>query len=331
MIKIDKDKFLIDDKLTYSDIPYVNPDVLGKLFNFRTVQATFDDENPETRSLWRYPDGSEYDPERQTNEFIAHLSEYKKYGVIGFTVNFQGGWPGVGECRPKQRWINTAFDKDGSMKPRYAERMRKIIEEAGKIGMIPIVGFFYFGQDHYLQDEDAVKRAVVNGVEFLIDVANENILVEINNESDLGYDNHPILQPPRVHELIRLAREISKGKLLISTSFKGGTIPPDPVIKESDFILLHGNLQSAEKIRQMVRTVRKKTDKPIVFNEDSTNIENLEAAFEEGASWGYFDQGKNNYRNGFQSPPTNWAINTNAKRAFFVKVAELVGIKTRLM
>jgi len=57
MIKIEKDKFLIHDKLTYNNIPNVNPDALGKLFNFRAVQATFEDENPETRTMWRYPDG----------------------------------------------------------------------------------------------------------------------------------------------------------------------------------------------------------------------------------------------------------------------------------
>jgi len=88
-----------------------------------------------------------------------------------------------------------------------------------------------------------------------------------------------------------------------------------------------------------VRTLREKTDKPIVFNEDpadwwTTNgnvekliVDKLIAAFEEGASWGYYDQGQSNYRDGFQSPPTNWAINTRRKRAFFNKVAKLVGIK----
>jgi len=328
MIKIEKDKFLIDGKLTYSNVPNVNPDALGRLLNFRTVQASFEDENPETRSMWMYPDGSEYDPERQTNEFIAHLPEYKKYGVIGFTINFQGGVP-VAKVTNRQKWINTAFEEDGSIKPKYTDRIRRVIEAAGKNGMIPIVGFFYFGQDHRLRDEEVVKQAVINAVEFLKKLNNKNLLIEINNESDIFYD-HEILQPLRVHELIRLAREIGEGVFLISTSFGGGTIPPDSVIEESDFILMHGNHQSSEKIHEMVKIVRKKTDKPIVFNEDSTNIDNLEAAFEEGASWGYYEGGKSNYWDGFQSPPTNWAINTDTKKAFFNKVAELIGIRRLL-
>jgi len=50
-------------------------------------------------------------------------------------------------------------------------------------------------------------------------------------------------------------------------------------------------------------------------------------AYQEGGSWGYYDQGQSNYRDGFQSPPTNWAINTGRKKAFFNKVAEIVGIR----
>ena len=329
MIKIEKDKFLIDGKLTYSDVPKVNPEVLGKFFNFRAVQATFDDENPQTRTMWRYPDGSEYDPERQTNEFIAHLPEYKKYGVIGFTINFQGGGPVHGKFTSRQKWINTTFKEDGSFKPEYADRIKRVIEAAGKTGLIPIVGFFYFGQDHCLRDESAVKQGVINAVEFLKKLDNQNLLIEIDNESDIVYDRE-ILKPPRVHELIRLARKTGEGAFLISASFGGGTIPPDSVIEESDFILMHGNGQSPERIRDMVKIVRKKTDKPIVFNEDSVNIDNLEAAFEEETSWGYYDQGKSNYRDGFQSPPTNWAINTSTKKAFFNKVAELIGIRRLL-
>jgi len=344
MIRIERDRFLIDGKPTYREIPQANPKVLGRLFNFRAVQATFDDENPETRRMWKYPDGSKYDPERQTNEFIAHLPEYKKHGVIGFTINFQGGGPVEGQFVTRQRWINTAFREDGSIKPNYTSRIKKVIEAAGKLGMIPIVGFFYFGQDHRLRDNKAVIQAVINAVEFLKSLKNENLLIEIANETDNMY-SHRILRPWRVHELIALAREVSDGLFLVSTSWTARVLPPDEVIEEGDFVLLHGNGRDPEGIRDMVRTVRKKTHKPIVFNEDpadwwakaeniSEDIEKLitdklETAFEEGASWGFYDQGKSNYWDGFQSPPTNWAINTRRKKAFFDKVAEIVGIKQR--
>jgi hypothetical protein len=35
------------------------------------------------------------------------------------------------------------------------------------------------------------------------------------------------------------------------------------------------------------------------------------------ASWGFFDPGKSDYRDGYQCPPVNWGINTPRKKAFF--------------
>ena len=48
-------------------------------------------------------------------------------------------------------------------------------------------------------------------------------------------------------------------------------------------------------------------------------------AISEYASWGYYDQGTNNYVDGYQSPPVNWDINTERKRSFFKLVGEITG------
>ena len=83
--------------------------------------------------------------------------------------------------------------------------------------------------------------------------------------------------------------------------------------------------------------------KPILINEDSPGIPNFEVACRHGVSWGYYDQGygaawkwdayvdyehkprETHYEDlsGFQTPPINWTINTDHKRAFFQKVAEI--------
>jgi len=347
-LSIQGDQFLINGKPTYRDFPGARPEALGRLMNSRMVQATFEDENPETVGFFRYPDGTPYDLDRQTSEFIAALGEYRRHGVIAVTVNFQGGYPRAHtHLSPDdllQPWENTAYTPRGSLKWRYAMRMRQVIEAAAEAGMVTIVGLCYFGQNHRLENEAAVTRAVSEAVEFLTSLTRSpataddrhggpsglainrgNILVEINNECDVGYV-HEILQPHRVHELIHLARKVSAGKLLVSTSYGGGSLPGDKVLEAADFVLLHGNGQQPEEIRRMVASTRARTSKPIVFNEDSTSIANLRAAWESGASWGYYDQGSGNYRDGFQSPPTNWAINTPQKQAFFTTVAELVGI-----
>ncbi len=330
-IGVQGDKITFDGELTYSDFSTAKPEALGRLMNSRMVQATFDDENPETAHLFVYPDGSPYDPDRQTDEFIAALPEYRRHGVIAVTTNFQGGYPlyhiRLRKDQYLQDWGNNGFTPQGELKPGYAARMARIIEAADAQNMAVIVGFIYFGQNHKFVDEDAVKRAVDEGTDFLLGLNRGNVMIEINNESNVGYV-HEILQPDRVHELVLRAKERVGGRLLVSTSYGGGGLPSQAMIEAADYILLHGNGQGPDDIRRMVETVQRQTGKPIIFNEDSVSVDNMVAAWESGASWGYYDQGGQvRYHDGFQSPPTNWAINTPEKAAFFNGVAELVGIE----
>jgi hypothetical protein len=76
--------------------------------------------------------------------------------------------------------------------------------------------------------------------------------------------------------------------------------------------------------------------KPILFNEDDhfnfdkpTN--NFTAAISQYASWGYFDPGTNNYRDGYQSPPVHWGINTERKLAFFSLLAQITGAEAPVL
>jgi hypothetical protein len=79
----------------------------------------------------------------------------------------------------------------------------------------------------------------------------------------------------------------------------------------------------------MVQRVRQQPSyrpKPILFNEDDhfdfdKDDNNFKAAIDEYASWGYFDP------DGYQSPPVNWGLNTDRKRAFFRMVSEVTGEK----
>jgi len=69
---------------------------------------------------------------------------------------------------------------------------------------------------------------------------------------------------------------------------------------------------------------------PILFNEDDHFLfdqpsNNLLAAISAYASWGYFDPGKSDYSDGYQSPPVNWGINSERKKAFFSLVQEITG------
>ena len=92
------------------------------------VQATFDDLNPDTRPRWAYPDTGRWDAERNVQELIAALPEYRRHGLLAITVNFQGGSP-EGYSR-EQPWENSAFGSDGALRADYADRMRQAIQAA---------------------------------------------------------------------------------------------------------------------------------------------------------------------------------------------------------
>src|ERR1039457_6867305 len=90
------------------------------------------------------------------------------------------------------------FDPDGNLRPTYMNRLARVLEGADQLGMVVIVGYFYFGQDQRVKDEPAVKRAATNATNWLLDSGCRNVLVEINNECNVSY-HHEVLKPDRVH------------------------------------------------------------------------------------------------------------------------------------
>jgi hypothetical protein len=327
------DEFYINGKPTYEGRNWQGKKIQGLLLNSRMVQGIFHDRNSNTVQRWAYPDTRKWDADRNTREFVAAMPEWRRHGLLAFTINLQGGSP-EGYSR-EQPWHNSAIEPDGSLRPDYMRRLERILDKADQLGMVAIVGYFYFGQDQRLTNEAAVVRATDNATQWLFDRGYRNVLVEINNECNVRYD-HEILQPRRVHELIERVRDTTRGtrRFYVGTSYGGGTIPLENVVRASDFLLIHGNgVSEPAKIADMVRktrTVSGYSPKPILFNEDDhfdfhKPMNNFIAALSEYASWGYFDPGKNNYTDGYQSPPVRWDINTERKQAFFKLLAEITG------
>ena len=331
-VSIKEEQFYINNEITYKGRYWEGNKIEGLLFNSRMVQGIFDDLNPLTRNNFNYPDTKKWDPDRNTNEFIAAMPDWKSHGLLAFTLNLQGGSPlGYGN----NGWINTTFDSIGNLRDKYLRRLEKILDKADEIGMVVILGYFYFGQDEQLKDERAVLNAVDNITKWIIKKRYKNILIEINNECNIKYD-HKILQPERVSELIKRVQQISDRKLLVSTSYGGNTLPSSDVIACSDFILLHGNgISDPNRIKELVEQVRldkSYTPKPILYNEDDhfdfdKVSYNLRSAIHSYASWGYFDyrlKGEG-YESGFQSVPVDWKINSDRKILFFNKLKEITG------
>jgi hypothetical protein len=297
----------------------------GLLMNARMVQVAFEDRNPLTVGYWAYPNGDPYDPDRQTDEFVAMLPTYASHGLNAVTISLQGGRPKSGT----QLWVNTAFDARGNLEPGYMARIGRAIEALDQHGMVAILSYFYFGQTKVFADEAAIFAAVENATQWVADQGYTNVVIELANEvGHSSYSGHDLLRDPgRAHEMIVAARAVAP-ELLYGCSLGGGYIPPDTLIAAADFHLPHGNNQTARRVAQMVDDIRRSPaygGEPIVFNEDSSNLDNMRAAVAAGAGWGYYDQGTNDYHTGFQSPPTNWGLTTSAKRAFFEELARLTG------
>ena len=330
-VSIRGDKFYINGKPTFEGRTWNGFPVEGLLPNSRMVQGVFDDLNPETVSKWNYPDTGKWDPDRNTREFLDAMPEWRKHGLLAFTINFQGGSPeGYSSSQP---WENNAFGPDGSLRPAFASRMGKIIEKADELGMVVILGIFYFGQDERLTDENSVAAAVDNSVSWILDNGYTNVVMEVANEcNNRGYQ-HEIIKQDRVHELILRIKQKAP-ELLVSTSFNGNTLPPDKVVEVSDFVLIHGNgVHQPARITEMVEQVRALPSyqpMPIVFNEDDhfdfgQPENNFVAATKAYASWGYFDfrmKGEG-FDEGYQSVPVNWGISSERKRGFFSKMKEI--------
>lgn len=340
VVSLAGDSFLINGQPTYPGREWRGHRMEGLLMNARLVQGIFDDLNLETRVRWEYPDGP-WDPERNTREFLAAMPVWREHGLLSFTINLQGGSP-TGYAA-EQPWENSAFTPEGELRAAYLDRLARILERADALGMAPIVGFLYFGQEPRLQGEAAVLRAVTHATDWLLARGYRHVLVEIANEVNVASYAHEIVKPERCHELIRLVQERSAGRvdspagrLLVSASMSGNALPPPNLMEAGDFVLLHGNgVEHPARIREMVAFCRGMAEyrgQPILFNEDDhfdfdQPDNNMIAAVESRAGWGLFDwrfPGEA-YEEGFQCVPVDWDISSERKRGFFRLLREMTG------
>ncbi len=333
-VAIQADEFHLNGRPTYQGRSWQGMKIQGLLMNSRMVQGIFDDSNPATMDRWRYPDTGRWDPDRNTREFVAAMPLWRSHGLLGFTIGLQGGSPeGYSKEQP---WRNSAFRPDGSLRADYMARLEKILDRADELGMVPIVGLYYFGQDEHMESERAIRRGVQEALGWLLGKGYDNILVEIANECDNRKYEQEILRAANIHELIRLARSVTANgkRCLVGASFNGGSIPSANVVRESDFLLVHGNgVKDPQRIAWMVeqaRQVQGYRRMPVMFNEDDhfefdKPVNNMLKAIGAYASWGYFDPGKNDYEDGYQSVPVNWGLNTPRKKEFFELLKRVTG------
>jgi hypothetical protein len=350
-IEIHGTQFYMNGRPTYAGRAHAGRKIEGLLFNSRMVQAIFDDENPATAAHWRYPDTGFWDADRNTDEFCAMLPVYAQHGVLGVTVGLQGGGA-VYAPHIYDHYKNSAFTAAGKLKPAYCERLTRVLHAADQAGVVVIVNYFYWRQLQWLEGEQAIMHAAETATDWLLDTGYENILVDVMNEIQEGSG---LLQSMRIHEVLTLvkSRQRDGRRLLVSTSIHPQCwLPGGSWSEHVDFYLPHGNDQDANQLRHEIQALRS-TDhylawpRPILINEDSIHLQNLEAAADEYVSWGYYSQGYGcsgyhgrfnwNQReretdfedlSGFQTVPVHWGLNTTEKRNFFHRVRAITGTGT---
>jgi hypothetical protein len=286
-VSIDGADFLIDGRLTYEGC---QSESRGRLMNVRMVNSVFDDENPATR-----PAG--FDAEANTASFIKSMDQYKSKGILAFTINLQGGFPGY------ENAINTAFSADATLKDGYMKRVSRVIEAADGYGMAIILGLFYQRQDQVLPDENAVRKATANAAAWVRDKGYTNVMIEIANEYVHNGFADIIRSEDGEIELMNIVRSTAPN-LIVSTSGIGNGLFHEKLCEAADFILIHGNGCDPDVYHGRVG-VLKEYGKPVVFNEDwcfsddprgvPDAVQKATAAFQAGASWGIMNQERNQH------------------------------------
>ncbi|MCL5271683.1 MAG: hypothetical protein M1457_14270 [bacterium] len=206
-VAIDGTKFLINGRPTYAGRQWRGRGVEGLLFNSRMIQAIFDDECPQTRPLWNYPDTGAWDPDRNTDEFCAALPTYRGHGLLAVTVGMQGGGA-IFRREVYDNYLNSAFRPDGSFKQPYLNRLRRVLTAADRAGMVVIVNYFYWKQVARIPKDSVLCGITERMTDWLLQTGYRNILVDVVNEASPGW-GRPALAPDRAHVLLDTARSLT--------------------------------------------------------------------------------------------------------------------------
>jgi CubicO group peptidase (beta-lactamase class C family) len=267
-VSIREGQWFLNDEITYRGTK-----AEGLLMNVRMVNAVFEDRNRPA-----------FDPDSNTDKFIAPIPDYVAHGVRAFTICLQGGSTGY------EGAVNSAFHPDGSLRDSYLHRVRRVIEACDRSGAVVILGCYYQRQDQILKDEAAVRAGTANVANWIKDSGFTNVVLEIANEfGHNGFDHRLLKTPEGIAELIGLAKQTAP-TLLVSASGLGNGRLPDAVAGTSDFLLIHFNSTSVEDIPTCIAAL-KRFGKPIVCNEDpkmgKEGAQAAEVCVTNGASWGF--------------------------------------------
>jgi hypothetical protein len=292
---------------TYTGAAF-RPEAAGRLMNLRIAQALFHDE-----WLTEFP----FDPEENTNRVIAALDTYKAHGILAINVSLQGGNAGYNKENrdikrdraykhgPSGGAHISAFRPDGSLKPEWMARLKRLQRALDERGMFLDLMYFYQGQDEILRGPAEIRQGVVNVTDWLIANDCRNVIIELANEYDIRGWDHNFWIRDNLGDLMELARGRFKEKragfvLPISSSTAPSVKILSQIIDHADIMMIHGNNRPVEfKGRRTAEIAADpRMPGPVLMNEDDSGREttpevlanelaSCDAVFRAGGSWGY--------------------------------------------
>jgi hypothetical protein len=308
----------------------------GLMMNARMIQAAVE-EYGGARAKWAYPN-EPFSAHRNVTEFIDHLDDYAAKGLNMVTVGMQGGHPRFkcGDSSGSAKRNFSMFTSDGTLRADAKARLANLIEAAEAQGIIVTVQYFYQNQDNRLSGNAAVLKATTQATEFLRDLPNGNILVEVANEVSTSNYKHTALQPQSIADRIDQVHNIWPGALVTVSQHENNRLGRDAIQRAQDWVSIHANGETASSIVTIINRAKNDPDlagQPIAITEDPWELAAMNNAVNAGAGWGFYRQGceiagnytgSARYKHGFQSLPVNWGITDDpGKVAFFNRLEEL--------
>lgn len=241
-----------DWNLTYDGSRYRRR-VRGSLALVRVTQAIFDDEWLRERP---------FDPSANTDRLISQLAIYRQHGVGGIVVGMQGGDPGYSgtengvtrgpsaDLGEKSGALVSAYNPDGSLKPKWLDRLNKLIQAANSQGLVVCLVLFQQDQDEALASPESIVAAAANVARHLIERNARNVIVDVADAWDEpeGRWDHRRFIPRYIEFLIRTVREQFQHadfSLPIGASSGSGMLYPMSLARLCDIVLLQGDGRSA--------------------------------------------------------------------------------------
>jgi hypothetical protein len=124
------------------------------------------------------------------DDLVAHLDEYKGYGINAVSVFFMGSR--FGDVK--------GYNEDATLSAGHAARMARVIEAADERGMVVLVGCLYWGNsrakwESWTQKE--ANEAVANTARWLAENDYRNTFIDVDNEGmalrGAGFDNRQLV------------------------------------------------------------------------------------------------------------------------------------------